>query len=325
MSGQQTKNKSIFPVFLSGYPCSGRCIYCNAAVSSGFHSPPDFETLEKQLEQWLARTPAQFDREIAWYGNDLPDIPESAVQRLLSICRRVSGSGPAPTLRISLRPDSVIATPAHVLSIFSIVELGVPSMDPKVLRTIRRNHGPDVVADATVHLRSLGIRTGFQTMMGLPGADAASDRESAETLAALKPDFVRIHPTLVLNGTALAEMTDAGDYVPMPLEEAVERCVDAWDIYEANRIPVIRCGFHLPEAERVRALHAGPWHPAFGQLVRSRRWRRRLDSYLANHPATTVICVAHEDFSDAVGHGKENLRWLQEKHGREVVVLKVES
>lgn len=322
---KERAGRTIFPLFLSGYSCSGRCIYCNAALSSGCTSPPDFKELKRDLTVWLEQPGRQEDMEIAWYGNDLPDIPEPVVVELLALCSRRAANGQIPKLRISIRPDSVLKTPTGCLRAFSVVELGVPSMDPKVLRTIRRNHEPDIVAAAIIRLRSLGIRTGFQTMLGLPGADAASDRESAEILAALEPDFVRIHPTLVLNGTMLAEMTDAGRYRPLDLEEAIERCADAWDVYETHRIPVIRCGFHLPEAERMRALHTGPWHPAFGQLVRSRRWRRRLDGILTECPELSRLEVDPTDYSDAVGHKRENLTWLQEKHGRGVVILKVNN
>ncbi|MBN1879426.1 radical SAM protein [bacterium] len=317
--------KSIFPVFLSGYACSGRCIYCNAALSSGYGAPPDFQALDRDLTDWLEKPDRRSDMEIAWYGNDLPDVPETVIKELLALCSRRAFNETIPGLRLSIRPDSVLKTPVKLLCAFSVVELGVPSMDPDILKLIRRGHEPNAVNDALILLRSLGIRTGFQTMVGLPGANAASDHRTAELLAALSPDFVRIHPTLVLHGTVLAEMADAGEYRPLDLEDAIERCADIWDIYARREIPVTRCGFHLPETERDRALHSGPWHPAFGQLVRSRRWRRLLDKQLSAQPDQLVLTVPPDDFSDAVGHKKENLRWLQEKHGVGVAVLKVES
>ncbi len=158
-------------------------------------------------------------------------------------------------------------------------------------------------------------------MIGLPLATAESDLRTATLLAAMKPDFVRVHPTLVLNGTPLVRMAESGDYTVLSLDEAVERCADICDIYARSGVPVARCGFHLPESERVRALHSGPWHPAFGQLVRSRRWRRLLDAELSAHPDQLVLTVPFNDYSDAVGHQKQNLEWLRVKYGAVVVEI----
>ncbi|MEZ4549863.1 MAG: hypothetical protein R2874_05125 [Desulfobacterales bacterium] len=59
-------------------------------------------------------------------------------------------------------------------------------------------------------------RIGLQMMTGLPGDDDATCLETARRIIALKPDMVRIYPTLVLSGSPLAALYAKGK-VPAPV------------------------------------------------------------------------------------------------------------
>jgi histone acetyltransferase (RNA polymerase elongator complex component) len=303
---------AIFPVFLSGYPCSGRCTYCNAALVTGITAPPCLESIKQEINTWLDTAGETVYREIALYGNDVLRLPVKTIEPLLSLFRRYVASGDVKGIRTSLRPDSILDDQSGMLGAFATVEIGVPSMDPGVLAAINRGHGPEKVPAAMQKLKEFSISIGCQTMIGLPGATEESDYKTAELLASYKPDFVRIHPALVLHETALAKQYQAGSYLPLPVEEAVERCVRAWDIYECAGVKVVRFGFHLPEKERRKAFLAGPWHPAFGQLVRSRRWRKRLKSAFEKSGGTPRFVINRRDYSDAIGQKHSNLKWLRE-------------
>jgi histone acetyltransferase (RNA polymerase elongator complex component) len=58
-------------------------------------------------------------------------------------------------------------------------------------------------------------------MVGLPGDDETGALTTAQRIADLAPDFVRIYPTLVVANSRLAGWYKSGDYAPLSLEEGV--------------------------------------------------------------------------------------------------------
>ena len=225
-------------------------------------------------------------------------------------------SGGFTGIRISTRPDCV---PPEMLRLLknrcvTTIELGAQSMDDAVLARCGRGHTARDVEEAAERIRSAGFSLGLQMMTGLPGDSDAGARRTAERLAALMPDCVRIYPTLALKNTALGEAYLRGEYRPETLEEAVSLCAELLGFFEGHGIPVIRLGLHAsPELER--GLLAGPWHPAFRELCESRRFFQKVSEELCRRgcPAEPVAILVHPTFlSRAVGQKRENLRRLSE-------------
>jgi histone acetyltransferase (RNA polymerase elongator complex component) len=154
-------------------------------------------------------------------------------------------------------------------------------------------------------------------MPGLPGGDAEEALMSLRQALELEPSFVRIYPTVVIDGTELADLWKSGGYKPWALDEAVDVCADMLHLCRRVDIPVIRLGLHAdPQLEE--NLLAGPYHPAFGQLVRSRLWRRALlqvcsnnEQLSVNHIGANHFSVNPGDLSDVLGHRGENRQWLK--------------
>ena len=59
-------------------------------------------------------------------------------------------------------------------------------------------------------------------MTGLPGDSPEKSLETARRIAALKPDGVRIYPTVIVRDTALFDLWQAGRYKEHSVEDAVE-------------------------------------------------------------------------------------------------------
>jgi hypothetical protein len=138
---------------------------------------------------------------------------------------------------------------------------------------------------------------------------------SLATALALAPDFLRIYPTVVLRDTGLAQLYLDGRYCPVALDEAVDWCAEMfWHCRRAG-VPVIRLGVQAtPELDGGEALLAGPYHPAFGQLVRSRLWLRALRRGLAATDAR-LVAVHPAELADAIGQRRGNLYELQRRFG----------
>jgi len=105
------------------------------------------------------------------------------------------------------------------------VELGVQSTLDRVLQKMRRGHTVQQTIDANRNLRNAGIKVGFHMMPGLPGSSPEDDlsvfRELFEN-SNFRPDYLKIYPTLVVEGTELYRQYISGEYQPLGDEAGAE-------------------------------------------------------------------------------------------------------
>lgn len=105
------------------------------------------------------------------------------------------------------------------------VELGVQNIYDFVLRRMQRGHIVADVVEANAVLRDSGLKVGFHLMPGLPGSSFDRDLQMFErvfTNPRFKPDYLKIYPTLIVQGTQLYEMWQKGEYEPLTNDVAVE-------------------------------------------------------------------------------------------------------
>lgn len=105
------------------------------------------------------------------------------------------------------------------------VELGLQSTHDDVLLRVHRGHTDAQSREALLRAKVADLKVGVHMMPGLPGTDVDRDLESFRLLfedPAYRPDFLKIYPTLVLEGTALHSLWEHGLYRPLSMEDAVE-------------------------------------------------------------------------------------------------------
>ncbi|CAD7769994.1 hypothetical protein AIOGIFDO_00727 [Candidatus Methanoperedenaceae archaeon GB37] len=152
--------------------------------------------------------------------NSMHDL--SWVQRANEVAR-VRNVG----ITVETRPD--YSMKEHINRILRLgatrVELGVQSIDDAVLRRINRGHTVADTIEANALLRDSSLKVGFHMMPGLPGSTIKSDLDAFRELfknPSFKPDYLKIYPTLVTEGTELEELWRRGEYRPIGDEEGVE-------------------------------------------------------------------------------------------------------
>jgi histone acetyltransferase (RNA polymerase elongator complex component) len=103
-------------------------------------------------------------------------------------------------------------------------------------------------------------------MIGLPGDTCDRFLQTLDRVIELKPDFLRIHPTLVLRGAPLENLWRQGRYTPLSIQGTIDWLKRGLARLENSSISVARIGLQ-PTDELERNFLAGPYHPALRQLV----------------------------------------------------------
>ncbi|MBI3555724.1 MAG: hypothetical protein HY074_05640 [Deltaproteobacteria bacterium] len=245
-------------------------------------------------------------------------------------------SGQVGAVRVATRPDAIDAEWLRRLrDVFGLatVELGVQSFDAGVLSVLGRSHSQSDVANAMHVLKSLQLRTSLHLMIGCPGERPEADFEALQQIRELRPDFVRIHPLLILKDTILERHWRAGLFKTLDLETAVDRAAWLTRELESNGVGVIRLGLQ-PNELLGESVVAGPYHPAFGDLVRGRMLRSRVAHLIqgafeagpGGPPSKQLKAVIEspEQLSGALkGPKKTNLEWLRTRFDLSSVTVRV--
>jgi len=210
------------------------------------------------------------EKQVAFYGGSFTAIGRDDQVRYLKEVQPFLASGLIDSIRISTRPDALDEETLFLLKEYGVktVEIGVQSMIDEVLSLALRGHCAEDTVSATLRLKQWGFEVGHQLMIGLPGDTCDRFLQTLDRVIELKPDFVRIHPTLVLKGAPLESFWREGRYSPLQLDEAVQWLKKGLLKLENSSIPVARIGLQ-PTLELERDYLAGPYHPAFRQLVES--------------------------------------------------------
>jgi histone acetyltransferase (RNA polymerase elongator complex component) len=311
----------IIPIFIPHQGCPQQCLFCNQVSISGQHGlKDDAELVPKIIREWLERNRKHREVQVAFYGGSFTCLPERRQQVFLAAVQPFIQSGKIVSIRLSTRPDCVDEKKCDFLKEYGVqtVELGVQSLDDKVLQAAHRGHTREDSIRAAAIIKESGIHLGIQLMPGLPLESSRSWAETVKQAVKLKPDCVRLYPTLVVAGSGLAEQYREGKFQPMSMNRAIAYCCKAKERFDKAGIKVLRMGLQ-PSASLEKSLLAGPYHPSFGELVASRNWFRKARKVLAECPAETTVTVkiADRDISAFVGLKKINMKRLQELEKRE--------
>lgn len=319
-AGDQTSARPfVIPVFIPMSGCPHRCAFCNQTAITGVKpykvSP---SAVAHAIDTFL---PFVRDRgrpvQIAFYGGNFLGLPEQHVHDLLETATARVDRGDAASIRFSTRPDTITENRLAAIQDFPVntIELGVQSMDDRVLARANRGHNTQCTANATRMVKSAGYELGLQMMTGLPGDTPRRAIQTARKLVSMAPDFVRIYPTLVLRQSLLADEFRMGTFIPATLQETIALVSRLFLIFAAAHTPVIRMGLQADDALTAPGtILAGPYHPAFGERVHSHLFYRLAEAALTHAPRvphTVGIRVHPRHLSRMIGAGRVNLSLLK--------------
>ena len=319
------KDKYIIPIFVPHLGCPNDCIFCNQKSISGQKKNLTKEEAKKQIDSFLENLKdKKEEKEIAFFGGSFTGIEEEKQNELLELANEYIKKGEVKSIRISTRPDYIDKKILKRLKKYHVktIELGVQSASDYILDRAERGHSFEDVKKASKLIRRYGFVLGHQMMVGLPESTRKDEINTAKELIKLKPKIVRIYPVLVVKGTKLEKEYKDGKYEPLSVVQAVEICKELVRMFADKKIEIIRVGLQNtdeisdPKNEKSEVV-AGPYHPAFRQLVESSLW---CDSIVDKIKKLNVkvkeveVTINPIDVNNVVGHKKENIKKLKDTY-----------
>lgn len=330
------KKQYIIPIFVPHLGCPNDCIFCNQKSISGQKKNMTKEKAKKIIDDYLKNIKNEEAQiEIAFFGGSFTAIEKNLQEELLQVAYEYIKEGKVESIRISTRPDCIDKETLKMLKRYKVktIELGVQSANDYILKRSNRGHDFDDVKKASKMIRWNGFKLGHQMMVGLPESTRIDEINTAKALIKLKPKMIRIYPVLVVKNTKLQEEYENGTYEPLPLVQAVEVCKELVRMFADKNIDIIRIGLQNteeitdpqnPESEVV----AGPYHPAFRQLVESGMW---YDAIVGKIKKLNVkvkeveVTVNPIDSNNVIGHKKENVSKLKETYDVDLILKQDEN
>lgn len=307
------------------------CTFCSQEKITGKQTNVTAKDVKESIEYYLKNFKDDSKYvEVAFFGGSFTGIDIEVQKELLQAANEYIKQGKVNSIRLSTRPDYINKDILKMLKKYHVktIELGVQSSNDYILAKSKRGHTFEDVIKASKMIRRYGFRLGHQMMIGMPESTELDEINTAKDLIKLKPKMVRVYPVLVIKGTELATDYKDGEYTPLTVEQAVERCKEIIYMFRKKHIDVIRVGLQNtdeitdPKNDGSQVL-AGPYHPAFRQLVDDSMWYDSIAERIKeiNMKVKKVEIVANPELvNNVIGHKKENVKRLKEMYDVDIIV-----
>ena len=303
------------PVFIAHFGCPNKCVFCNQNKITGRETNIEPNEVKGIIENFLYTLPSSGEKELAFFGGTFTAISLPLQKEFLAVGKDFINKGLIKGIRLSTRPDNIDENIVKVLKEYGVttVELGVQSLDKKVLELSERGYEKEEVVRAVKILKDFGIEVGIQIMPGLPGSSFENDLWTVDEVIKMKPSFARVYPTLVISDTKLEKMYNNGSFEPLTIDKATELCSIIIAKLELNNIKIIRVGLQPSDDIREEGVViSGPFHSAFRELCESYFYKRFFQEQLKTNEKI-LIEVSNRDVSRVCGINASNRNYFKEK------------
>lgn len=246
---RETFGEKVFKISLdAGFTCPNRdgtkgwggCIYCSSRGSGDFagvasHSiEQQFgEVKERMRKKWpRAKYLAYFQA----YTNTYAPVP-----KLRKLYEEALKQENVVGISIATRPDCI---PKEVLDYleelnqrtYLWVELGLQSIHDRTMEWVRRGHTYAEFLEGVAALHERGIRVCVHIILGFPGETYEDMMATAQAVAALPVQGIKLHMLHVLKGTTLAKLYEKEPFHLPKREEYVSSVIDILELLPPQMI-----------------------------------------------------------------------------------------
>lgn len=290
---RKSHGKITFVLYNEPHPCGGSCLYCFSAKGFTKSTTPNEDTTLAKENGWSGS--GQMEKRFALYGlergtgikcdlavkgdsfasheadylrqytKELYDFLNGRPSASLEEAAAAQADAPdrCVTYKVETRPDQIDKQMCRLFMELGVttVELGVQSLDNRVLACNKRGHGVDAVIEATRLLRKYGFEVCYQVMVGLPGSTPDIDGEMLTSTLwrdPYAPDALKVYPCLLLDRKVasqerLRDLYRTGQWKPLDRESYIKLLQDSY--------PHIPSYVHINRIQRIipaEKIEAGP-------------------------------------------------------------------
>jgi radical SAM protein (TIGR01212 family) len=213
-----------------GKIATGGCIYCNARGSGTGAHARGLSVTDQIIQGKKALSKRYKAKKFIAYFQAFSNTyaPLNTLEALYAEALAIDD---VVGLSIGTRPDCVDESLLTVLQNHSTnyqvwVEYGLQSIHDKTLVLINRGHDFKCFVQAVNATKKKGIKICAHVILGLPDESRKQMLETAEAVADLGIDGVKIHLLYVVRGTKLADLYDQGRYKCLKQREYVDLVCD---------------------------------------------------------------------------------------------------
>lgn len=227
-------------------------------------------------------------------------------------------------IKISILPDLIDKECLKMYKEYNVstIELEVQSTNGYIIKKCGYAYTFDDIKRATKMIKWKRFKVSFQVGVGLPESNKIDELNTARELSKLRPDLIRIYPMVVVKHTRLEEEYNTGNYEPLTLNQAIERCKDA--IYAFNRKNVKQINIvkqnELNKSDETEII-AGPYHEEFAQLVTDSIWYDSIVDKIKKFNVKVKkvrIEVNPKELPNILGYNDENAEKLEDFYDVEI-------
>lgn len=313
------------PIFIPHKGCPNSCIFCNQKKISGQIKNVDLSDVDNIIKTYLSYYKDISKKiEIAFFGGSFTGIDINLQIDYLKVAKKYIDNGEVNSIRLSTRPDYISEEILEMLKKYGVdtIELGVQSMDDKILSIAKRGHTSQDVIRASKLIKKYNIRLGHQIMIGLPNSTMETEIYTIRECIKLKPTQLRIYPVYVIEDSELYDMYNSREYTPLSIAEAVKRCVAVVKECQSEDVAIIRLG--LQSTSEITSSNSnifGPVCDNFAEYVIAAIIREHIEKYLKKDQNEDIIVhVPRKYVSVTVGPKKINKIYFENKYNVRYIV-----
>ena len=321
------KEQYTIPIFIPHKGCPNNCVFCNQKKISGQLTDVTQNDVKERIDEYLKYYDNSDKKiEVAFFGGSFTGIDIKKQIEYLEVANEYVKKGLIDGIRISTRPDYIDNNILNVMKKYNVktIELGVQSMDDKVLDISKRGHTSDDVVQASKLIHDYGIVLGHQIMVGLPGSTIESEIYTIKECLKLKPEQLRIYPVYVIPDSELYAMYENSVYKPLSIKEAVDRC--KYIIHECQKtdISIIRLG--LQSTNEITAKNKelyGPVSDNLAEYVMASLVKDKIEKEIKDRKiddGKLIINVLKKYVSICIGPKKINKIYFENKYNIKFIV-----
>jgi len=259
---------------------TGGCVYCNNVSFSPKDTQPVIP-IEEQMAHGMAyhRIRLGSQKFIVYFQKYTNTY--ASIEVLDSLYRRALAHPDVLGISVGTRPDALSDEALDLLTgiartRYVCLELGLQSMNDTILADINRGHTLDEYLETVQRAAGRYFDICTHLIHGFPGETAEGFLKTADLIASLPIDSIKVHQLHAVEGTELAARYRRGEYRPLKLQEYVNTAADFLERLPA-RITIQRLYGSAPldicVAPRWGLKNNQMWYAVINELVRRGSWQ----------------------------------------------------